>query len=348
MSEMGLDVTLIGRKKNNSIPVPPQIFTVKRLRLLFEKGPLFYLLLNARIFLVLLFSKVDGIYANDLDTLLPAFLVSKIKRIPIIYDSHEIFTEVPELTNRPFKKGIWTWIEKRIFKRLSTIITVNQSIADHYKNLYGKELHVIRNISSHIPNYELIEKNKNPETFTLIIQGSGLNVDRGIEEAVQAMKEIRNAQLLLVGDGDVLPKVKSIVEKEKLVDKVHLIGRLPYHEMMRYTQTSDLGLSLDKPTSKNYTFSLPNKVFDYIHANTPIIASNLPEIKRIVDRYNCGVLIDEVTPQAIALHVNAVLSNPNQLQSLKDNCSEASKHENWEKEAEKLKTIISQGFNLKH
>ena len=110
MHDLGYDVCLIGRKKSNSIPLPVKPFQIRRLKMIFQKGVLFYVMLNLRLFFLLLFKRMNGLYANDLDTLLPMYLISRIKKVPLIYDSHEIFTEVPELIHRRFKQKIWLLI----------------------------------------------------------------------------------------------------------------------------------------------------------------------------------------------------------------------------------------------
>ncbi|MGZ4043852.1 MAG: glycosyltransferase, partial [Bacteroidia bacterium] len=127
--DSGYDVILIGRVLPASLPLPNWGFKTIRMNLLFKNGPLFYLFFNLRLFFKLLLLKTDLLFANDLDTLLPNYLVSKLKHIPLVYDSHELFTEVPELLNSPFKKKIWLSIEKRIVPRLKNCITVNSSIA---------------------------------------------------------------------------------------------------------------------------------------------------------------------------------------------------------------------------
>ena len=140
------EVTLVGRKKVDSPKMDKRSYKTYRLSLPFEKGPLFYVFLNARLFLFLLLKKSDLIYANDLDTLAPCFLVSKLKKSRLIYDTHELFTEVPELTSRPRVKKIWLNIERFIFPKLDNIVTVNESIATIYEKKYNKPVRYVINV----------------------------------------------------------------------------------------------------------------------------------------------------------------------------------------------------------
>lgn len=343
LHNMGFDILLIGRKKKTSPPMNERAYRFKRLHLLFEKGPFFYMELNLRLFFLLLFRRKDLLYSNDLDTLLPNYIISKITRKPIIYDSHELFTEAPELIHRKKVQGIWLAIEKGIFPSLTHIITVNQSIANTYRQLYGKSLVVVRNIPNRFQSDSLATKEALDlplSDFLVIIQGSGLNVDRGIEEAVLAMKELTGVTLLLVGDGDVMPKVRKLIKEHALEHKVRIFGRRPYQELMQFTQHSDLGLTLDKPLSKNYEFSLPNKVFDYMHAGTPILASKLVEIESLIQTFQIGTILPEVSPSAIAAAIQALRDNPSLLQQQHQSCLAAAETENWENEQQKLIALV--------
>jgi len=341
--ESGYTVLLVGRNRKNSLPLKPQNYGCKRLNLLFDKGALFYAELNIRLFFFLLFSKVDLIFANDLDTLPSAFLSHKFKRrSKIVYDSHELFTEAPELEGR-FVKKIWERIEKMIFPKLNHIITVNDSIAEIFEEKYKKPIIVIRNVSEKFNWNELKTKSELgiPEDKNLIIvQGSGLNIDRGLEEAILAMQYTENAVLLIVGDGDVIPNAKEMVKAQQLESKVLFFGKRPYKELMQFTRHATIGLALDKPKSLNYRYALPNKLFDYIQANTAVICSNLIEIEKIVEKYDIGISIETISPEAIAETINGLLENKEKLLAFQENCKKAAEVENWENEKVKLKVLL--------
>jgi glycosyltransferase involved in cell wall biosynthesis len=344
---LGFQILLIGRKKKNSPPMPPRSYQVKRLRLGFEKGALFYAALNLRLFILLLINPYDYLFANDLDTLPAAYLASRLKRKPLLYDSHELFTEVPELVSRPRIQHFWLKIEQRILPHLKEMITVNESIAAIFKSTYSIPVNVVRNVPHRQEQLNALsreELNLKPTQKMLIIQGSGLNVQRGIEEAILAMELIDDAVLFLVGDGDVIPSVKKIVATKNLQEKVRFVGRLPYEQLLQYTAAADLGLALDKPLSLNYALALPNKVFDYIQAQTPIVTSPLVEIQKLIDRYDCGEVIQEVSPEALAQKINALCSNPERLAILKENCKKAAAVEHWDGDKKVLAEVVGRVF----
>jgi len=344
LCEMGFDVLLVGRIRKNSLPLDFRKYNCKRFNLIFDKGPLFYAEFNFRLFLFLLFQKVDVLYSNDLDTLPANFFVSKFKsKSKLIYDTHELFTEVPELENRKFAKNTWIKIEKYIFPKLSHIITVNESIAKIYDNKYYKSILVVRNVPEKYENSNPLSKSTlglAEEKFILIIQGSGLNVDRGVEEAVLSMQFIKDAIMVIVGSGDVIAKAKQLAEIKKLTEKVIFFDKRPYQEMMLLTSNANIGLTLDKSLSENYRFSLPNKLFDYIQAGIPILSSPLVELRKIIDKYNIGCFVETVSPEEIAKNVNFLIENPDKLNEYKLNCIKAAEIENWEHEKIKLKNLI--------
>lgn len=338
----GYQVHLIGRKLNNSQAIPDWPFETTRMKLPVNKGPLFYLFFNLTLFFKLLFRKCDLLYANDLDTLLPNYLISKIKHIPIIYDSHELFCEVPELKTSPLKRKIWLFIEEWIVPKLKNCITVNNSIAVIYSEKYKTHFHVVRNIpdtpSNFVPKSKT-ELNLPKDKFILILQGAGINIDRGAEELLEAMQYVSNAYLLIIGGGDVWAKLTDLQKELNLENRVKLISKLSKQDLMHYTFNADLGISIDKPTNLNYLNSLPNKLFDYLHAALPVLASHLPEIEEVILRYKVGLFIDNHQPKHIAEVINQLILST-ELADFKLNAQLASKELNWQTEQLELIKVI--------
>ncbi len=346
LQQLGFEVTLIGRKQRLSLPLSKRNYNTKRMVLVFEKGPLFYAEYQIRLFFYLLFHKVDVLVSNDLDTLLPNYLISKLKSSKLVYDTHELFCEVPELQTNPTKKKIWKSIETWIFPKLKYVFTVNDSIAKSYKEEYNVEVKVVRNVPLLANQTNVVKASKQeleiPEHKKIIVlQGAGINMDRGAEEAVQAMQYVNDAILLIIGSGDVIPVLKQIVRDQKLETKVKFIGKIPLEILVQFTQLADIGLTLDKDTNINYRYSLPNKLFDYIHAGVPVLASNLVEVKKIIKHYQIGDCIDNYTPQHIASKLNSMLIDEARLQMWKKNTKIAAAQLNWENEEQILKEVYS-------
>lgn len=338
----GHEVRVFCRSLVNSMPLH-RPYQHERMELIFVKGPLFYLEYNFRLLLKLLRTPGDIILANDLDTLLGCYLASVVKDIPLIYDSHEYFTEVPELEGRWAKKA-WLRLETWIFPKLKYVYTVNKSIAQIYEKTYGVNVGVLRNV----PHRRHLKATKDrlaldlPEhRRILILQGAGINVDRGAEELLSAMPLLgEEYYLLIIGAGDVFETLKRRVSEESLHDLVRIIDRQPYERMMQYTLKADLGLTLDKNKSLNYRYSLPNKVFDYISAGIPVMSSDLTELRRLIDTHGVGILISEVTPESIAAGVREAFSDTDRYQSWRSNVAEMQEALDWAKEVVTLTTMV--------
>ena len=138
-------VNLIGRKLANSLPFNPKGYKAQRYKLWFTTGAFFYANLNLRIFFSVLFSSAKIVYVNDLDTLLGSYLGAKLSGKKVVYDSHEYFTEVPELISRPKVQQVWEKIESWILPKLKHCITVSQSIAEIYNEKYNSNFELVRN-----------------------------------------------------------------------------------------------------------------------------------------------------------------------------------------------------------
>lgn len=333
LHNMGLDVCLVGREMGKSTELKPRQYKTHRMKLFFESGALFYAEYNIRLFLYLFFHRYTVLHSNDLDTLLANYLVKKLKGGDLVYDSHEYFLEVPELAGRPLVKKIWSGIERFIFPKLKHVFTVNKSIADIYNKQYCVDLKVMRNVPVFVKETNILIKSKSElglpkDKKIILLQGAGINVDRGSEEILEAMQWI-DAVFLIIGSGDVLPKLKDLVKSFNLEHKVVFTGRVPFEKLMEYTAVADVGVTLDKDTNLNYKFSLPNKLFDYIHAELPVIASNLIEVRRIINEYKVGLVLTNHNPKEMAKEISGFLQNERLFSQTKINTSKAKSLLNW-------------------
>jgi glycosyltransferase involved in cell wall biosynthesis len=337
LQQMGFDVKVIAREFSTSLPLDNYLFKADRIRCYFKKGFLQYAEFNTKLFFRLLFLKTDYLLSNDLDTLVPNYIVSRVRRKKIFYDTHEYFTGVPELTNHPFKKRVWKFFENRIFPRLPIVYTVNESVKNKYQQEYGNHIGVIRNVPvtvSVIPK-EMPEHWKGK--IILLMQGIGINPGRGGLELLETMKYLPdNYHLVYIGGGT---QWDVIAEKRKewgLGERVEMISKLPPAELKRYTPLASLGFTLDGFESENYLFNLPNKIFDYIQAGVPVVATPIPEVKLIIEQYACGIcLLSQATPD-IARQIQELMNDTHRYQLLKKNAILAAKELCWENEQQKL------------
>jgi len=341
LTHAGYSVLLVGRKLKTSKLLPPTLYETKRLFLLFTKGPLFYIFFQIRLCMFLIFKRAAIITANDLDTLPALYIVSKLKGIKLIYDSHEYFTEVPELVQRPRVQKIWKYIESSIVPKLPYMITVCDSIANIYENTYHIPVHVIKNTPYKIinpPNPITIARITKPY---IIYQGA-INIGRGLELLIDSMQYIETYQLVIIGHGDLFENIQTQIQDKNLHNKIICTGKIHFSKLPAYTAGAVLGVSLEENIGKNYYYALPNKLFDYIQARIPVLVSDLPEMSAIVRTYNCGQIVQERTAQKLAEQICAIIENTNQYAEYVNNAHKASEIVCWEQEEQTLLNLYSQ------
>jgi glycosyltransferase involved in cell wall biosynthesis len=333
----GYDVLLVGRKKKDSLLLNDRPYKAYRFNLFFEKGFLFYMSYNIRLFFFLLFSKADILVANDLDTLLPNYLISKIKAIPLAYDNHEYFTGVPELTGRPFVRGAWKAIESYIFPKLKYVYTENASKKKLFEEEYKVPVLVVRNFPLRLLDkpVPIIRPEWIGDRKIILYQGS-VNKDRGIEEMTEAMQYLDNFVFIIIGKGDIYDDIKNKIALLGLNNKVRLMGIIPFNDLPNYTSMADIGISIEKDTNISYRFCLPNKVFDYINAGVPVLVSTLVEMKFLVEKYNVGAFVYSHEPEEIANTIKNIFSDADKLDLYEKNLSAAANELNWENEEKVL------------
>ena len=331
LANEGYDVTLVGRKKRNSLPLENKSFKQKRLYCFFEKGKLFYIEYNIRLFIYLLFAKADGICAIDLDTILPCLWISSLKKVPRIYDAHELFCEMKEIASRPNIYKAWKWIEKYAVPKYKHGYTVNHVIAAAFKKLYENDFEVIRSIA-------MLDETKfaQPKEKFILYQGA-VNEGRSFETLIPAMKFI-NSKLIICGDGNFMQQAKELCRVHQVEDKVIFKGMLSPVALQEITSRSYIGITLFEKGAKSNYYSLANRFFDYIHSGTPQICADYPLYHELNKKYDIAVLIDDLEPDSIALVANRLLDDESLWKSLHENCKTAAKELCWQNEE---KTLIA-------
>lgn len=340
--ESGANITLTG-KKNNRNPQPViRTYNIKRFNLLFNRGFLFYASFNIILFIYLLTrKKISLLVSCDLDTLPANYLASVLRRCPLVYDSHEYFTEVPELQNRKFVRNFWLRIEKFILPKLKYAYTVSESIAKEYTEKYKVEFKVIRNLPLKIKNTDVYPLPEDILSKKKILYQGAVNMGRGLELMIEVVKELdRDVIFIIAGDGDLYNMLLKKVQKEELTQKVFFTGRIPHEKLADLTCQADMGISLEENTGKSYRYALPNKLFDYIQAEIPVMVSDLPEMRKIVEEYNIGVVNKINDKKAVKETIEYILYNDEAKRLWKKNLAKASTELIWEKEKIRLIEIF--------
>jgi glycosyltransferase involved in cell wall biosynthesis len=331
----GFDVTLIGRKRKSSRKLEPKPFHRLRLNCWFERSILFYGEYNIRLFFHLLFNHYDIINANDLDTIMPAIWVAKLKGSKVVYDAHEYFTEQEEIVNRKGIKRFWKAIERFSIPKVDAAITVSQG----YANLFLKEYHQKFNIVRNATILETPPANCVSSEEYILYQGA-VNFGRGLEELLVAMQNV-DSKLYLCGDGDVLPTLKQLAKNLEIEHKIKFVGFVEPEKLREYTCGAKIGLTLFAKGGLSHWHSLANRFFDYMHAGVPQIAMTYPEYEAFNKKDEVAVLIEDIEPKKIALALNSLLSDSDLYQRLSKNARSARNHANWQAQEEVLLKVYT-------
>lgn len=337
----GYEVHLVGRERKASPALQVQIFEQHRLRCWWEKGKLFYVEFNIRLWWWLLWRRWDAVCSVDLDTILAGFYASKWRGKPCIYDAHEYFTEVPEVVERPRVKRVWEWVAARTIPHIRYAYTVGEGLAGLFEQRYATRFEVVRNVPfKYNDDLQIIENEK----FTLLYQGA-LNDGRGLEELIEAMRELPLCRLWIAGEGDLSAMLRERVQRLGLADRVEFLGYVSPVALKQKTLECDLGINLLKNKGLNYYYSLANKFFDYIQAEKPSLNMAFPEYSAICASYEVGILLPNLDVSGIVAAVQRLQLDKNYYEHLKNECRKARQIYVWEREEQTLLGVYERVFS---
>jgi glycosyltransferase involved in cell wall biosynthesis len=344
LANAGYKVTLVGREQPASLPLDKRNYDQVRLSCRYQKGKLFYLGYNWRLYRYL--SNLTGnlkragkkvaVCAIDLDTILPVLRIAKKRNLPRVYDAHELFTELTEVKRRPFIYALWKWVERTAVPQFKNGYSVNQFIVDELNRRYGVGYEVIRNMPfSTVPS--AIGKNlpmqKLPPSFFLY-QGA-INEGRCFETLLPAMKSV-TVPLVIAGNGNFFEQAKQLAVQNKVEDKIIFLGYVKPADLTQITPTAIAGITIFENTGLNQYYSLANRYFDYIQAGIPQLCVNYPEYAALNKQHETALLIDDLSPASIAASLNKLMVDDVLHNRLTQNCTAAAEAFCWEREAEKL------------
>lgn len=290
--------------------------------------------------------KADIYVAHDLPVLGVAYRCAKFHGAKLIYDSHELYVEQGF---NFLERALWKKIEKQYIKYCDSVITINESIATELKRRYQRDhVHVIRNaeeIPVTLENNRIFHHTYNLSADKIIIlyQGNLLR-NRNLDALIKAMSFIHESHIHLVfmGNGAYKEDLLKLTKKLKLISRVHFHDAVPQEKLLSYTVSADIGLIPYQPICLNNLYCTPNKLYEYIVAGLPIIATDLPEISKIVSNYGIGLVGNTNSPKDLATLINHLLQDKNRYLEYKNAVIDAKNVINWNKESCFLKTIYKE------
>lgn len=286
--------------------------------------------------------KPDIIHSHDLDAL-PIGVVSKILiGGTLIYDAHEDWPAM--IQEKKIVKYFVKNLERILVKYVDHVVTVNETLAKKFKK-FKCPVTIIYNAS------ELEDFKPDPKSFftlrkklkispkdKIILFHGGISKERGIDKLVIAMNYLNNPRIkcLIVGNGPYLKHVKRMAKKK---NRCLFTGAVPYEDIPKYVGLSDVGVVLFQPTPNN-VIATPHKLFDYLAGGLPVIVSEFPEMKKIIEENNCGIAVDPTSPEEIAKTIRYLVCNDRIRKKMTKNAIIVAREKyNWKKMGETLKKL---------
>ena len=284
--------------------------------------------------------KASIYHASDLYTLPAQAASAKRNRGKLVYDARELYPNVASTTGRPWIQWFWRALEWRYSRKANLVSTVSPSIADQLVSRYRiKQPVVLYNV----PEYKEVSPSSvirntlgvGTETSIILHQGN-VQKDRGCFVLTEAMKQVDNAILVFMGGGPLKNQLKEYVAQEGLGERVRFLAKVDPSILLDYTASADIGVTLLEDTCLNHRFALPNKLFEYFMAGVPVLASDLPEIRRVVDAFDVGVLVDPSRVDDVASGLRKLVDNVELRTSLALNTSAVLKTYSWEQASQEF------------
>lgn len=290
---------------------------------------------------LLLAVRADVYHAHDLDALCPAAFAAQRRDVPLVYDSHEFWTEQSSLVDRPLIRNFWARLERRLIRRAHRFITVSTSIARALQERYELEqVAVVRNLPPYRPPVQSDRIHAELQLAAgrpVVLYQGGFLTDNGLAEQIDAVAGLQeDFAFVLIGDGPMEGALKKQVHCRNLEHQVYFISRVPFGELHSYTCSADLGLCLIKGTGKSFYYSLPNKLFEYLMAGLPVLASDFPDMRAVVEESGAGTVANPQNSGEIREKIRSLLIDPTQRQEYRRAALTAAQHYNWEQEAPRL------------
>jgi glycosyltransferase involved in cell wall biosynthesis len=287
----------------------------------------------------------DVYHAHDLNTLPVAARLARKKRRTLVYDSHELYSEISTLSRT--ERRVWKTVEPRLIRHAASVITVCESIAGELSERYRIPAPTIllncpprARTPAAEDRYRLRRSlGLDGDERAIVLYQGGFAPNRGLEELVAAARYFDGGVLVLMGSGKIEEELRALIERERLAEQVLIHPAVPSHEVIPYAAGAEIGVIPYKGVGLNNYYTTPNKLFDYMAAGVAVAGSRFPEIVRFVEGLGIGVTFNPESPLEIAYSINYVLDDRSILEHMRANAREASGRFVWEAEQQKLLDI---------
>jgi glycosyltransferase involved in cell wall biosynthesis len=278
----------------------------------------------------------------------------------LVYDSHELWLATvnqffPRDERLPralaFRaivgaaRAVGRWEEHRLVASADAIVTANESYGGVLQRRFGRDVVVVRNcpeVPDLVPSDRIREALGLPPSDRIVLYQGMMNAGRGLPELIESARWYPDGvRLVLLGHGVLEEVLRKQITASHLDDRVFMPGLVPQAELPQWTASADLGVLVLDPINLSKRLSLANKIFEYMGAAKPIMTTDLPENRRVIEECECGWLLADRDPRRLAEAVGRIFADPGEMDRRGRNgrrCVE--ERYNWEAEAEHVLGVV--------
>ncbi len=374
MAQAGYNVVVIGRSLSANDPprehshgvtvirvrnLLPKLFIAREKALnLLKEGEFLIraLIANLQMAVKAIRLGVDIYHAHEIGALPVGYTLKHLTGAKLVYDAHELYTESSSMqrASRWFR-GLFEAVQSYILPKVDGITTVGETMAQEmYRRYKCSRPVIVRNC----PRWEQTDATQRnalrralglTEDQKIVLFQGAYAPYRGLEQIVESTKFLReDGVIVLRGWGEMENELRALAQGLRVSDRIFFVEPVAAREVVNAAIGADIGVMAYLPDLLNYKYASPNKVFEYMMAGLAIAASDLPEIRGIIEETGSGVLFDPYDPKSIASAINKLISDEELLRSAQRNARRAAREKyNWEKESQKLlslyETLLADG-----
>lgn len=276
------------------------------------RGPAFFWRAHRLFLREALRRRAEVYHASDL-YVLPALVAAKRRHGGrVVLDARELYPHVDATAGKPWATWAWAALERRFLPHTDAVLTVNRSIAERMAEAYGiAPPVVVHNVPERrsAPRSEALRERLGIPAGQRIVLYQGLvRAARGLERLVDAMRDVPDAALVVIGDGP----AKAALQRQAaamLGDRAHFLPHTPPDDLRRLTASADLGVHVPEPVTESIRLALPNKLFEYLMAGLPVVVADIPEMRRVVEGFDVGLVVDPYDRDGLAAAIRRALSD---------------------------------------
>ena len=341
LSDMGLAVRALSYgppARDNSLSI--QNVTLDVLPRPSGGGPRFFWQVHRQMWHAAMQCAARVYHASDLYTLGALARAASKNNARLVFDSRELYTHVASTAGRPWVRWAWRLIQQQYVPNASVVFTVSEPIAQRLVQDYKiPEPILLYNVppQQHIgqgPSLRALIGT--PENAVILLHQGSIQKSRGCKRLVDAMLHVQGGHLVFLGGGPLKPSLIEYVEQIGLTKCIHFLDAVSPRDLLPITATADVGITLLEDTCLNHRYALPNKLFEYIMAGVPVVASDLPEIARIVRTYDIGRVVNAAVHSDLVQTLQFVIDNAEQRNAWSERTGRVVDAYNWETASERF------------